>query len=139
NLSNLEVVSARLQGAPVPASSEPGVPPVQIAIATVTIEDIGATLLADVLPQPVEVSLGDIHLQNLQGSAPEIARQILRPVVAQLARNGALALLSVSASELGEQLLERAEEELEAVGEAIDDFFNRNRAPATPVPQAPQR
>lgn len=137
NLTNLDVVAERLQGPPVPATVEPGVPAVQLAIGTLTIEDIAATLVADVLPQPVDVSLGDIHLQNLQGTPQELARQILRPVMAQLARNAALSLLSVSAGELGAQILQHASEELEAVGEAIDNFFNRNTEPTTPVSQPP--
>ena len=135
NSSNLDVVRERLAGGePEQTVEEQGQPPV-LAIDELMITGIAASLMADRLPQRVSVPLGDINLQDMQGTPTEIAQQIARPLITQLSRNAASALLSASAELLSESASERAGEaarqlqeeagsQLEELGEGVNERVN---------------
>ncbi len=122
-VTNLDTVSARFD------SDEPAAEPqaddsaINIIIDSVLIENIQGTLLSDRLPRPVDVSLGDVRLNNLNGTPEELAQQIMAPVISQVGRAGAQALArSIS------QLVENAEAINEQVRDArdrVDDAKNQ--------------
>jgi hypothetical protein len=120
NVSNLDIVRGNLAGqgrAPAPQNDESGA--IQLEIASVDIEEIGATLSSNLLTGPVEVELGDIALRDLRGTPTQIADQIMQPLISQLSANAGRALLSARAGDLGDEVLERVDAGLEAAGEAL--------------------
>src|SRR5690606_27271260 len=87
--SNLDTVMARFASEePPPEDAGPGQ---RLAVDSLTIEGIQARMVADRLPRPVTVPLGDIRLSGLEGTTDEIAEQVARPIIAQLSRNAASA------------------------------------------------
>ena len=112
--SNLEAVSARF------ASDEPAPEPAgeaqPIAIGSIDIEGIRSTLASDMLTQDVQVTLGDIHLRDLEGTPTEIATQVMRPLVNQLSNRASEALLGALA-EYGREDIDAAVEDLRGEAE----------------------
>jgi len=124
--SNFDTVSARFDDGSGggQASSGGGAQPF-IRIDSVVIENIRGSLQSDRLPAAVEVTLGDIQLSNLEGYPDELASQVLEPVLSQLGRRAAQALLEAGAEILSnteglrdrlDDVSERAEEALDRVG-----------------------
>ncbi|HEY0962034.1 MAG TPA: hypothetical protein VGE69_06730 [Pseudomonadales bacterium] len=72
----------------------------QLTIDSVVIESIGATVSSDLLPQPAEVDLGDVRLENLRGTPTEIAQQVLQPLLTQLAANAGRVALTLLPEDL---------------------------------------
>jgi len=70
-------------------------------------------LQSGLLPEPVEVSLGDINLSGLEGSPDELANQIMAPVLSQIGAVAAQSLLQATTDLLGSSV--------EGVGEQLDD------------------
>lgn len=129
--SNLDAVSARFaddESSADEASGYSGSP--QIAIGQITIEGIQASLLSDNLPTALNVNLGTINLQNLEGTPDSIAQQIVRPLMAQLAGNAALALVQATAELLTDNLQQKAGESLEQLEDnlrdAVDDVIGED-------------
>ncbi len=70
------------------------------------------------------LSLGDINLQDLQGTPDEIAQQIIAPLMGQLSANAASALLEATADMITDGIqgvTEELGEGLEDVGDALED------------------
>lgn len=133
--SNLDVVRERL-AAGAPPEEDPEAPAQRLAIDDLQIEGIRGMVVDPRLPQPVNISLGDIQLQDMEGTPEEIARQIARPLIAQLSRNAAQAVLSATGSLLQEdlsaradeavtQLREQAQEQLGGVGEQVNQALDQ--------------
>ena len=120
NASNMDVIRDNLAGenpaAETPANANSAI---QLDITSINIQEIGATLSSTLLATPVEVGLGDIRLRNLSGTPEEIANQIMSPLIAQLSTNAALALLSMRAGDLRDDVLEQVDAGLEAAGETL--------------------
>lgn len=96
----------------------------QLAIDSIVIDNIGATVRSDLLPQPAGVDLGDVRLQNLQGTPDEIAQQVLRPLLTQLAANAgrvALTLVPEDLRSAGTAVRDAAGARLEQAGEAVGE------------------
>lgn len=108
--ANVDVVRERL------ASGEPAEPPpeseqqLMLSIGEIAIEGIQGSLQADRLPRNVDVNLGTIVLRDMEGTPPEIARQIARPLITQISTNAATALVGATADLLEDELSERAEQ-----------------------------
>lgn len=135
-ISNFDMVMQRFGSAP--ATTAPAQPEqaraVQVAIGTFSVSDIVAALQSPLLPQPVQVNLGDIALQNLEGTPAELGQQILRPLLSQLSRNAGAAMLGATAAQLrdtaaavGQQALQEAGRQLDNAGEAIGETGGRLR------------
>lgn len=110
--ANLDVVRERLASGE-PADTEPPPEPAQqieLAIGEVIIAGIEGRLQADRLPRAVDVNLGTIELRDMQGTPTEIARQVARPLVTQVSRNAASALVAATRDALEGELSERAEQ-----------------------------
>lgn len=108
--SNLDTVMQRFAAEePPPEAAGPGQ---RLAIDAISIEGIQARLEADRLPRPVMVPLGDIHLANLEGTPEEISEQVMRPLIAQLSRNAAGALIAATTELLQEDLSAEAKQAL---------------------------
>jgi len=125
--ANLDVVrehlAARQPTAPVPP--EPGFE-VVLSIDEVHIEDIQGSLLSDELPRQVNVNLGDVLLQNMEGTPEEIAVQIARPLFDQVSRHAGAALLRAATDVLEAELTERAGEALDGLRDRLGDRLRRN-------------
>lgn len=149
NVSNLDIVRGKLAGqgtaAPAPENSAS---PIQLEIASVDIEDVGATLSSNLLTAPVAVDLGDVALRDLRGTPTQIADQIMQPLVSQLAASAGRALLSARAGDLKDDVLERVDAGLEAAGETLREaganiregfgnIFNRDDATEPQAPAQP--
>lgn len=130
--TNLDTVMQRFPAEEAPAGEEVGQ---RVAIGAIDISGIEGRLEADRLPRPVVVSLGDVKLANLEGTPEEIAQQIMRPLIAQLSRNAAAALiaatgellqedLSAESEEALRQLRGDAQERLGEVEERVDDVLD---------------
>lgn len=116
-MSNIDTVSARFESdeqVEEPQSADSAA--INLVIDSIVIEDIQGTLLSDRLPNPVEVSLGDIQLSNLSGTPEELAKQIMGPVTAQIGAAAARALVQQITDLLGNA---------EAINEQIDDVRDR--------------
>ncbi|MDY6983420.1 MAG: hypothetical protein SV422_10040 [Pseudomonadota bacterium] len=137
--SNLDAMRENLVSGEEPPADTTG-PQMQLAIDSIVIDNIGATVRSDLLPQPAAVDLGDVRLQNLQGTPDEIAQQVLRPLLTQLAANAgrvALTLVPEDLRNAGAAIRDAADARLdqarEAVGEAaqglpggLGGLLNRN-------------
>lgn len=104
--SNFDAVRERFPAQEPPAESVEG--PV-IAISEIRIDGIQGSLQADPLPRPVSVNLGNVAIPPVQGTPEELARQIARPLLTQLARNAATALTTATGQLLDAELRERAD------------------------------
>lgn len=133
--SNIDVLQRNLQSsAEDPAASDSsGAAPVRLSIARVDIEDIAATLDSDLLKNPVQAELGDIHLQNLEGTPDEIARQAANVLLRQIGSSVASAMLKVSAADLkesaaalGRSALDKAEAAGEKLREGLGNLLEGN-------------
>jgi hypothetical protein len=127
DVSNLDTISANLAGdAPAESNESAGGP--ALVIDNILIENIQATLESELLRNPLEVNLGDISLENLEGSPDEIASQIMGPVISQISANAAGALLSAIANVdlegLGEAAIEQVGEGLEQLEDTANDVLD---------------
>lgn len=128
--SNLQTVSDNLgAGAEEPDQAE-AAEPIQLSIDSVAIDDIEASLRSDRISEELQANLGNIRLNDLQGTPPEIARQVAGQIIRRLSETAAGAL----AERAGEELEQRARDELEEqvedatdrIREGIGDLLNRN-------------
>lgn len=129
--SNIDAVRARFPAQAQAPDPAPGPQPV-IGIDAVTIEGIQGSLQSDLLTTPINVNLGNVNLPAAQGTPPELAQQIARPLLTQLARNAAAAFAAIPASQLRdsagqavEQLQEQLDQAEEAARSAADELRNR--------------
>lgn len=122
--SNLDVISQRLSG---DASEEPEAAgaesEMQLVIDDVRIRNIQASVSDSRLPRAVNISLGDIELQGLSGTPAEISRQILRPVMNQLAGSAGQALNTVLTEQLG-NIQDQANEALDQAEDTLNDALD---------------
>lgn len=120
-MSNLDVVRERLGSGAAPESSGPG-SELNLEIGSIVINSIGATVNSDLMPEAVEVELGDVRLQDLSGTPSEVAQQVLRPLLTQLAANAgriALTLIPEDFRAAGAAVRDAAEARIEQAGEGI--------------------
>ncbi|MEX0738247.1 MAG: hypothetical protein WD071_02790 [Pseudohongiella sp.] len=129
--SNIDAVRARFPAQEPAPEATPGPQPV-IGIDAVTISGIQGSLQSNLLSTPISVNLGDVNLPPVEGTPPELARQIARPLLSQLARNAAAAFAAVPASQLRdsagqavEELQEQLEQAEDAARSAADELRNR--------------
>ncbi len=125
--SNVDTVSARFEGDDSTQEVDDSAEGPVIAIESILIESIQASLVADLLPNTLDVNLGDIALMNLMGTPDEIAEQIMGPVTTQLSSAAASVvvqavadLLTDGIGALGDQL-GNVGGELEEVGSELLD------------------
>lgn len=121
-VSNLDTIRERLASDSAEPAPESTGPEPQIEIGSIVIEGIGATVSSDLLPSPAEVELGDVRLQNLSGTPAEIAQQVLRPLLTQLAANAgriALTLIPEDLRAAGTAVRDAAEARVEQAGDAV--------------------
>ncbi len=124
--SNLDAVRDRLASEE-PAPEQPG-PEMNIEIGSIVIEDISATVSSELMPEPAEVDLGDIRLQDLSGTPNEIAQAVLRPLLTQLAINAgsiALTLLPEDVRAAGATVRDAAGAVTDSVRAGIGNVFRR--------------
>jgi len=129
--SNIDVIRARFPAQESAPETEAGPQPV-IGLDAVTISGIQASLQSNLLPTAVNVNLGDVELPAAEGTPPELAKQVARPLITQLARNAAVAFASLPASQLRDsagQAVEALQEQLQQAEEtarsAADELRNR--------------
>jgi len=128
--SNVDAMRQRVSsGEPAPESAGS---PFNTDIGRIDIEGIGATVSSDLMPNPVEVNIGDIHLQNLSGTPNELAQQVLRQLLTQLAAASAKVALTFVPEDLRaagaavrDAAAARAGQAQEAAGAAVGDLRNR--------------
>jgi hypothetical protein len=128
--SNVDAMRERVSsGEPAPESTEQAL---SVDIGRIDLEGIGATVSADLMPNPVEVDIGDIHLQNLSGTPNELAQQVLRQLLTQLAAATAKVALTFVPEDLRaagtavrDAAAARVEQAQEAAGAAVGDLRNR--------------
>lgn len=129
-VSNLDTVRENMGTAPAESNAEPA-PEANLEIGSVIIEGIGATVISDLMPAPAEVELGDIRLENLSGTPSEIAQQIMRPMLTQIAASAAriaVTLLPEDVRAAGATLREAAGARVEQASEAVGDATQGIRA-----------
>jgi hypothetical protein len=112
NRSNFDVIRERFPPQQTPADPDANEP--VIAINEIVINGIQGAVQADQLPAPVSVNLGNVSIPPVQGTPVELAQQIGRPLLTQLARNAGAALTRVTAEAIEAELRERA-------GEVVDE------------------
>jgi hypothetical protein len=124
-VSNLDVIRERLGSEPAAPEPQAQGTELNLDIGSIVVEGIGATVISDLMPAPAEVELGDVRLSNLSGTPAEIAQQVLRPLLTQVAASAAriaVTLLPEDVRAAGNTLREaagaRVEQATEAVGEA---------------------
>ena len=119
--ANLDVIRERFP--PADPDAEPVDPEREIvlSIGEIVIDGIQGSLQADRLPRDVNVNLGDIRLENLEGTPPVIARQVVRPLIDQLSNNAGRALVLATADLLAQELSERAAQELQELREQAEE------------------
>ena len=126
-VSNVDTVSARFENGEAEAVAESETSTVNLIIDSILIEDIDGTLQSGLLPEPVEVSLGDINLSGLEGSPDEMANQIMAPVLSQIGAVAAQALVQATTDLLGEtveqvgQQLDSAREQAQEAAQDLSD------------------
>jgi len=131
NRANLDVVRERLAR---PTADTPPDPDSEIvmSIGEIRVDNISGRLQADRLPRPVDVNLGSVHLENMEGTPGIIALQIARPLISQVYRNATVALVTVTTdllegglSDRGERALrelsDEASERVRDVGSSVED------------------
>lgn len=119
--SNVDVLREQLAPAGAPAEQDTG-PGLNLEIGSIVIESIGATVSSDLMPQPAEVDLGDVRLENLRGTPDEIAQQVMRPLLTQLAANAgriALTLIPEDFRAAGAAVRDAAGARIEQAGDAV--------------------
>jgi uncharacterized protein involved in outer membrane biogenesis len=124
--TNVDAVSARFDSEEEVAEESDDSAAINLIIDSIVIEDIQATLISGFLPEPVDVGLGDIRLNDLEGSPDDIASEIMSPLLAQVASAAAQALVQATADILSnaaegaadalEGVADQASEALESVG-----------------------
>ncbi|MDP3516206.1 MAG: hypothetical protein Q8S94_03470 [Pseudohongiella sp.] len=124
--SNLDVVRERFASSPAPTPPASGSAQLVMAINEVVISGIQATLNSDLLPAPVNVSIGDVVIPPVQGTPEQLAQQIARPLLAQLGVRAATALATTLSNMSVDELRSEAED---AVQRAADQFRNRLTPP----------
>jgi len=135
--SNLQALMSHFAGPEAQtgaSASRPSSPQSKLAIDRILLEQVTVTLHDRVLPVPVEVALGDFVLLDLAGSPPEVAQQILGPLLGQLSDKAGTAMLAAAAAQVGadvrsvgRQALEQAGQGLRAVGESLGEAGSRVR------------
>jgi hypothetical protein len=127
--SNLQTVADRFSSEESADDASGSASNVKLQIGSVLIEDIEASMTTHLLQRSFESNLGDIRLQNLSGTPDEIAQAIMKPVISQLSRTAANALLSMTSDLLkedlqavGQQVLDQAQDRL---GEATDNVSDQ--------------
>lgn len=90
-----------------------------IAINSIQIAGIQGRLQSDVLPQPVEVSFGDVQIPPVQGTPEQLTQQIAVPLLTQLSRNARAAFTGAMSDQVESELRARATEIQEEAGERI--------------------
>ena len=120
NRANLDVVRERLAQRPAEPAPDPDREPV-FSIGEIRIDDIAGQLRADRLPRPVDVNLGSVHLENMEGTPAVIARQIARPLISQIYSNASVALVAATTELLEGELTERSERALQELQDAAAD------------------
>lgn len=134
--SNIDAVRERFPPSEAPADSTSA--PLRLAIDEVRINGIQGALQADQLPRTVLVELGDISLPPAEGTPEEIARQLARPLLNQLASNASAAMTRALAGAVEDELRDRAgaaadevrnrlEEELQQSDQRVQDAANQLR------------
>lgn len=121
--SNVDTISARFESEEDVAETDTADADINLIIDSILIEDIQGTLYSSRLPNPVEVSLGNIQLANLEGSPDALASEIMAPVMAQIAAAATQALVQATAellSGVAEEVEQRVEEALEDVSAQVD-------------------
>ena len=119
--TNVDVVSARFAGdeeATVAENSDDE-SDIELSIASILIESIEAQMAGEGVPD-LSINLGDINLQNLEGTPDEIASQIMGPVTRQISANAAGALLEATATMITDGL-ESVVDGLNGVGDALEE------------------
>lgn len=122
--TNIDTVSARFansedQETVDPATDEAAA---RLNIDSILIEDIQAHMAGEGVPD-ITINLGNINLQNLQGTPDEIALQIMTPLMRQISTSAASALLQATADMLSDGL-QGATENLDNLGEGLSDSIN---------------
>lgn len=118
--SNLDLLRERMASSE--AAPEQAGPELNLTIGRIDIEGIGATVRSDLIANPAEVELGAIHLQNLTGTPNEIASQVLRQMLTQLAASAGRVALTLVPEDLrgaGATLRDAAAAQLEQAGTAV--------------------
>jgi hypothetical protein len=126
--ANIDVVRARFPTQASEPAAQPGPQPV-IGVDAVTISGIQGMLQSDLLQNSIAVNLGDVNLPPVQGTPPELAQQIARPLLTQLARNAAVAFaraqLSENAGAAAEELREQLQQVEDNARRAAEELRNR--------------
>ncbi|MDG2091271.1 MAG: hypothetical protein P8J61_09305 [Gammaproteobacteria bacterium] len=119
--TNVDAVSARFAGdeEETVAENSDDETDIELSIASILIENIEAQMAGAGVPD-LSINLGDINLQNLQGTPDEIASQIMGPVTRQISVNAAGALLEATATMITDGL-ESAVDGLNGVGDALEE------------------
>lgn len=134
--SNVDALRERFPAQPAAAEPAPSAGEPVIAVDNIHIAGIQGQLQSDLLPQPVNINLGDVQIPAVQGTPDQLARQIAIPLLTQLSRNASSAVSGVTSEQLeaelrarGEQLQQQADERLQEAEEnvrgAADDLRNR--------------
>jgi hypothetical protein len=124
--TNIETISARLASEE-DATTEPAGSQPTLQVDSVQIENIRGTLIDDRLPRAVDVSLGDITLNNLNGTPNELAGEIMAPVLRQIATAAARALVEATMNIVSdvEDVRNRVDQARQRLDEAADAARNR--------------
>lgn len=123
--TNVDVVSARFETdtEEEPTASTADESTIELSIASILIENIEAQMAGEGIPD-LTLNLGDISLQNLQGTPEEIASEIMGPVTRQISVNAAGALLEATAGMITdsvEGVVEGIGDGIEGVGDALEE------------------
>ena len=127
--SNIDALRERF-----PAQSTPAQPATSnrdpvIAVDSIRIAGIQGRVQSDLLPQAVNINLGDVQIPAVQGTPDQLARQIAIPLLTQLGRNASNAAAGVMSGQLEAELRQRGDERLQEAEESIrgaaDDLRNR--------------
>ena len=136
--ANMDVVSARFASEEGAGAQSADSNQIMLVIDSILIEDIQGTLVSDKLPNPLEVSLGDVILSNLEGTPEELAEQIMGPVTSQVGAAAAQALVQQvtdllgNADAINEQVQEARDrvqdisDQAAEVLESVGNLFNRD-------------
>ena len=128
--SNVDALRERFPASPASSSSATtGTDPV-IAINSIQIGGIQGRLQSDVLPQPVEVNLGDVQIPPVEGTPEQLARQIAVPLLTQLGRNASAAFTGAMSEQIESELRERGAELQEQAGERLQEAEEAARGAA---------
>lgn len=125
-MTNFDALAARFDSGEPAETSEEGPQP-RIIVDDILIQNITGNLVDDRLPSPVEVSLGDLELSNLDGEPADLASQVMAPILNQIGRRAAEALVR-NVSELitnSEELQNRVDEGRQQLEEAAGNALNR--------------